>query len=110
MMKPRPFHRIRALRRLFTARWWQYPQTWYFMPYSPKLYRAAVWLCGKITGHAENQGEWGYGGGGMIDTHCRWCDRVAQIPMAEAKKHFPELRKLEFTGVLGLVGQSGESK
>jgi len=36
-----------------------------------------------LVGHEHSKTEWGYGGGGMIDRNCRWCDKLIQVPMNE---------------------------
>jgi len=65
----------------------KYPQTWgmavKIRKRSIRLYEFAVWLCGKLTGHEISKTEWGYGGGEMADYHCRWCDKLIQMPMRE---------------------------
>ena len=71
-----------------------YPQLWYCMPrrwvidkYSeykrakPRL--LLEWLCGILTGHELSETEWGYGGGGLVDRNCRWCDKCFSIPIEE---------------------------
>jgi hypothetical protein len=76
----------------------KYPQTWYWIPkawektpsYEKPLYckypltiAFCEWLCGKLTGHEISKTESGYGGGNFYDYHCRWCDKLIQIPTNE---------------------------
>lgn len=65
-----------------------YPQLWYCIPHwikrSKWLRRCLEAGCGLLTGHELSKTEWGYGGGKMVDHHCRWCDRLIQIPLSES--------------------------
>jgi hypothetical protein len=85
----------------WTADRWKYPQLWYCMPRrwvkervkfypngQPALRRAKPRLvieriCEFLTGHEISETEMGYGGGGLVDRNCRWCDRSIQIPKSE---------------------------
>jgi len=68
----------------------RYRQTW---PYVSRLWcrgrvgrRLAEGLqgiCGILTGHEQSRTELGYGGGGVFDVYCRWCNFRWQIPVAE---------------------------
>ena len=50
------------------------------------------WLCKVMIGHEISRTEKGYGGGPYEDRHCRWCDKVFQVPLGEfALKHGKEL-------------------
>jgi hypothetical protein len=60
---------------------------------------ALRWLCGKLTGHPPSKTEWGYGGGGMVDVYCRWCNQPIQIPLAEADRRFEKLRGTVYSAV-----------
>ena len=48
------------------------------------LRKAAVFLCERIGGH-EASSDVGYSGGGMLDTWCKHCDGMYQIPVLETK-------------------------
>lgn len=103
--------------RLHPSNWlkqrWSYPQLWWCMPrrwvetkeYYPngqrKLKRAKLRLfiehiCGFLTGHEISNTELGYGGKGMIDRSCRWCDKNISIPASEncVSKNFKNLMGL----------------
>ena len=83
-------------------RWLKYPQTWNMMPKEwketkelypngnkklirkhPRSIKFLEWLCGVLTGHEISNTERGYGGGKFYDYHCRWCDKLIQIPTSE---------------------------
>ncbi len=53
------------------------------------LYVIRTWICGLFIGHEISKTEWGYDGGEKIDCHCRWCDKVIQISLEEARFRFP---------------------
>lgn len=76
-----------------------YIQTWQLVSRVRKIkyigdwmYSKIQWLCRHLSGHKWSRTEWGYGGGG-IDVWCRWCNHFDTIPMEEAVKIFPTLRK-----------------
>jgi hypothetical protein len=79
--------------RLHPKNWtqerWSYPQLWYCFPRwtrrrtNPKLYALRIAICGRVTGHELSNTEWGYGGGNLVDRHCRWCDKLIQVPRSE---------------------------
>ena len=46
------------------------------------------WLCGLIIGHELSETEKGYSGGITEDRHCRWCDKVFQVPAGELAKEW----------------------
>ena len=46
------------------------------------------WLCGLIIGHELSETEKGYRGGITEDRHCRWCDKVFQVPAGEFAKEW----------------------
>lgn len=48
------------------------------------LRRITVWICDKTGGH-EASNDVGYAGGGMLDTWCKHCDAMFQIPLKEKK-------------------------
>lgn len=48
------------------------------------LRKGAVWLCDRIGGH-EASSDVGYAGGGMLDTWCKHCDGMYQVPVLEKK-------------------------
>jgi len=77
-----------------TKSWWEYPQTW---TWNVKLrrylgrrflgkgiYNFNQWLCGKCTGHELSKTEKGFGGGIYMDSWCRWCNHLMQIPIQES--------------------------
>lgn len=71
-----------------------YFQTW---PYVfdlrrnwPRLVRAIQFMCG-LFGHEISQTEWSYWGGPCCDVRCRWCDKLMQMPMVEARRKFPSI-------------------
>ena len=43
-----------------------------------------MWLCEKTGGH-EASSDVGYAGGGMLDTWCKHCDFMYQIPVLETE-------------------------
>lgn len=45
--------------------------------------RFAVWLCEKSGGHEASPTKQGYMGGNMLDTWCKHCDHMYQIPVSE---------------------------
>ena len=52
-----------------------------------KLYKPPLFfLCRFFTGHELSRTEKGYGGGITEDRHCRWCDKVFQVPAGEFAK------------------------
>jgi len=55
-------------------------------------------LCGMLTGHELSNTEFGYGGKGMVDRWCRWCNKLIQIPKDES--YFPE----KVPGILKSLG------
>ena len=67
-----------------------YRQTW---PYVSRLWCSGWFgklvaellqrLCGRLTGHEQSKTELGYGGMGMFDVYCRWCNSRWQIPINE---------------------------
>lgn len=64
---------------------WHYPQTWWYVvgkPESPRIH-LCQWFCGRFLGHELSDTEKGYGGGGMIDRWCRYCNKRIQIPIRE---------------------------
>ena len=46
------------------------------------------WVCGLVIGHEISETEKGYGGGITEDRHCRWCDKVFQVPAGEFAKEW----------------------
>ena len=61
-----------------------YPQTWWFMPKRNTLrYRMLRGLCQWLTGHRLSKTEHGYGGGTTEDAHCRWCDKLFNVPVGD---------------------------
>ena len=113
-------HLARLLPSNKTENRFRYPQTWHLMPkrwipvknqyhpngqqklrrsYSIRILEA---LCGLLTGHEISETEGGYGGGGYMDRHCRWCDKIIKIPISE-NDISPEFRNL-----MSLVGKSSE--
>ena len=79
------------LATLLTARYWQYPQTWYFMPRWRPLRRLLQIVHGWL-GHEISKTEWGYGGGEFVDGNCRWCDAHIDVPYDKAHFYFPQCR------------------
>ena len=70
-----------------------YPQTWYYMPGSkrfPKIRKLLQWFCGIFGKHELSKTEWGYGGGDFADRHCRWCDKLVQVPKESIYFQFKE--------------------
>lgn len=91
----------------------KYPQTWNMMPKQwketnethPNGQKKMVrkhshwmvfleWLCGVLTGHEISKTERGYGGGKFLDYHCRWCDKLIQVPIQEQPKDAKEMLDL----------------
>jgi hypothetical protein len=96
------------LARLFTRHYWEYPQTWYFMPIKWKRLKSALqWLCGHLVGHEPSKTEWGYGGGDKADCWCRWCNKFGQIPLEVAREQWQTLRKMELQGFFNEVRKCG---
>jgi len=65
-------------------------------------YRRKVleFVCNIISGHEISETEWGYGGGDMVDCHCRWCDKVIKISTEEARFRYPTFQnwgRIQFT-------------
>jgi hypothetical protein len=63
-----------------------YPQTWYLVVRrfpNIKARRIIHRLCRVVGGHEISDTERGYGGDGFVDRHCRWCDLLIRIPIAE---------------------------
>ena len=52
------------------------------------LFIFRTWLCDIFVGHEISKTEWGSDGGELIDCHCRWCDKLIQIPRDEARFRF----------------------
>lgn len=49
-----------------------------------KLYKPPIYLlCRILIGHELSETEKGYGGGITEDRHCRWCDKVFQVPAGD---------------------------
>lgn len=65
------------------------------------------WACGKTTGHRASKTEWGYGGGGTVDTWCRWCNHLQPMRLDEAAKRYEGLRSAVY-GVVGHDVRQGE--
>ncbi len=85
-------------RTIFSKRFWNepfddYPQSWYYMPHWKWLRTPLQFLCG-LRGHEPSKTEWGYGGGGKVDTWCRWCNHVSQVPISEARFRYPTFNKM----------------
>ena len=82
-----------------------YPQTWWLSlrvfgwlprPLYHRVDRLWQWFCGKFIGHEISETEKGYGGGPYEDRHCRWCDKMFQVPLgAFAREWGGELLKKE---------------
>lgn len=58
---------------------------WFFRKVFTRFPR---WLCGIVIGHELSRTEKGYGGGITEDRHCRWCDKVFQVPAGEFAKEW----------------------
>lgn len=95
-----------SLTRLVTRDYWQYPQTWYFMPHWKPLRKTLQWLHGLI-GHEPSDTEWGYGGGATVDCWCRWCDKKGHIPLDVARKKWKTLRRMELQGFFNDIRSCG---
>jgi len=67
-------------------------------------------ICNVLTGHEISNTERGYGGGNMIDYHCRWCDRLIQIPISEQPKDGKFLTNLWKAAEDGLPGPGPASE
>lgn len=77
-----------------------YFQTWHWMPYRwPWLHYKLQALCKFLTGHQASATEWGWGGGDMVDCHCRWCDALIRISVDEANRKYLWFRRLRFKGI-----------
>lgn len=87
--------------RNWTKDRWKYPQLWFvtvsWLRRGSWKHKSVVWLCGKLTGHELSDTEWGYGGGGMVDRHCRWCDKLIQVPFVEEQAPSTEVQDLANT-------------
>ncbi len=86
-------------RTIFAKRFWNepfddYPQTWYYMPRWKPMRKFCRFMCGIFTGHELSETEWGYGGDGLVDRHCRWCDKLHRVPISEARFAFQTFREM----------------
>lgn len=59
------------------------------MKYRQAIKRLKQFLCLKMIGHKPNTYEWGYGGHGKVDVWCKYCDKMFQIPIEEARFRYP---------------------
>jgi len=98
-----------ALSYLHRSNWigdrYKYPQLWWIWPGSrkyPKTRQNIKKACGVLTGHEISKTEWGYGGGGFVDRHCRWCDKLIRVPKQE------EVTPGQLKNIFGDVLKNGE--
>lgn len=85
---------------------WEYPQLWCHIPIKRRTRRRRFveWLCKISTGHEISKTEFGYGGGGMADYHCRWCDKLIQMPLREET----DKSRLDLAAMVSPAPQDGE--
>lgn len=90
-------NRARPDCRDYPQTWWLYTRTFklivpVWIPLRRRLYRLGknFWqrICGWFVGHELSETEKGYGGGPYEDRHCRWCDKVFQVPLGEFAKEY----------------------
>ncbi len=78
--------------------WWLYYKVFWWLPRPMRFWGDRLWqrFCGRFVGHEISRTEKGYGGGPYEDRHCRWCDKVFQVPLGEfAREWGGELLKKE---------------